>query len=254
LSLAFLCLAAQGAADVLIDGPGGPRRYATNEDYAETLVPAAMEHFGRKEYRQALADFEGILMWNRYHPKALRYSADCLYYQGKRREALIYYERYLDLKGTAGDLATRAFAESLRKKVGPLPARFSDEERGGGSAVHWMPARDLDAAIRKDRSKPVLLFFTSPDLSGCVHMRREFFEDPEVAAWINERFIAVVLVNRQWDDGKTSHEATELQRRFKIKDYPTVIVNLAGTRKTATHVDFATGDRDAAFQWLKEGI
>ena len=54
------------------------------------------------------------------------------------------------------------------------------------------------------------------------------FHDAELAAKINERFIAVRVTDRMQEEGRNKPDVDELQRRFGVRGFPTVVIADAG--------------------------
>jgi thiol:disulfide interchange protein len=73
-------------------------------------------------------------------------------------------------------------------------------------------------------SKPILYDFTADWCPPCRLMTREVFSDPGRAQRINLMFVPVQVLDRSREEGHNSPEVAELQSRYRIDGFPTLIV------------------------------
>ncbi|MEO8379107.1 MAG: thioredoxin family protein [Acidobacteriota bacterium] len=88
--------------------------------------------------------------------------------------------------------------------------------------IHWIEPAEavrLSAATKK----PILYDFTAAWCRPCHMLDEEVFSNPALAAEINERFLAVRVVDRQQEEGKNAPVVEELQRRYTVRGFPTVV-------------------------------
>lgn len=91
----------------------------------------------------------------------------------------------------------------------------------------WSTDYPASVAAATKAGKPLLLDFTGSDWCGwCIKLRKEVFDTPAFAAWAKDR---VVLVEIDFPNGKPQSDAVkrqneELQQRFRIEGYPTIIL------------------------------
>jgi thioredoxin-related protein len=67
------------------------------------------------------------------------------------------------------------------------------------------------------------LDFTAEWCAPCHQLDAEVFADPELAAEINERFVAIRVTDRYREDGRNTPVVAELQRRYGVNAFPTVV-------------------------------
>jgi thiol:disulfide interchange protein len=89
--------------------------------------------------------------------------------------------------------------------------------------VRWVRL-DEAAMMATSTNRPLLIDFTADWCAPCHVLDREVFQDPEMAAEINERFIAVRVTDRQQEDGKNSAAVEALQERYGVNGFPTVVI------------------------------
>lgn len=88
--------------------------------------------------------------------------------------------------------------------------------------VNWV---GIDEGLRLAQAtgKPMLIDFTAEWCQPCHVLDAEVFQNAEIAKKINERFVAVRVTDRQQEDGQNTPRVAELQQRFQVQGFPTVV-------------------------------
>ncbi|HEX7679429.1 MAG TPA: thioredoxin family protein [Thermoanaerobaculia bacterium] len=112
--------------------------------------------------------------------------------------------------------------------------------------IQWM---DIDqAAAASTRShRPILYEFSAEWCGPCHLLEREVFMDPDLAAKINNRYIAVKVVDRQREDGRNSDNVQRLIDRYSVNAFPTVVIATRDGSVRDRTVGYPGRDRFAAF-------
>ena len=108
-----------------------------------------------------------------------------------------------------------------------------DRKADGPGQIHW--SRASSAATEAGRlGKPVLYDFTAAWCAPCKLLDRDW-EDGEVAEQVNATFVPVRVIDRTREDGRNSPEIAELQRRYEVSAFPTLVVASPDGRLIAKH-------------------
>lgn len=95
------------------------------------------------------------------------------------------------------------------------------------SAGEWLVGWQNALQAAQAAGKPILVNFTGSDWCGwCIRLKQEVFDTPEFAAWAAERVVLLVVdfPMRQRLPEAQARENDELQRRFGIQGYPTIVL------------------------------
>jgi len=110
----------------------------------------------------------------------------------------------------------------------------TDKEKDGHGArlVKWTPAEGAVAAARRS-GKPILYDFTAEWCAPCKMLDRDGWADARVAALVNDSFVAARVVDRTREDGKNAPWIDELQQRYRVNAFPTLVVAAPDGREIA---------------------
>lgn len=149
----------------------------------------------------------------------------------------------------AGFLAGRLIAGMNEPAPTPAvagpPAGAGTHASPGGLA--WVP---IDAAIAESRrtGKPVLFDFNADWCPPCQRMKRDVFDNAALARAIEAEVVPVSVVDRYRETGSNPPEVDELQRRFGIEAFPTLVAFSPETGKFVKDAGF--GGADYTVEWI----
>ena len=127
----------------------------------------------------------------------------------------------------------------------------TDRGTGKKSLVSWMPAEKVAAAARAG-SRPILYDFTAEWCAPCHVLDREGWNDREIAALVNARFAAARIVDRQKEEGRNTAAIANLQRRYSVDGFPTLVVAAPDGREIAKFAGWR--GREALATFLRESL
>lgn len=112
----------------------------------------------------------------------------------------------------------------------------TDKEKGsdgaGAGLVKWTAPEGAVAAARSS-GKPILYDFTAEWCAPCKMLDRDGWADARVAALVNDSFVAARIVDRTREDGKNAPWIDELQQRYRVNAFPTLVVAAPDGREIA---------------------
>ncbi len=89
--------------------------------------------------------------------------------------------------------------------------------------VHWTSYASAVSESQRT-GKPVMLDFNAEWCGPCQMLKRTVFDVPEMARKVEAQVIPVSVVDRYREDGRNPPETDELQRRYRIEGFPTLVV------------------------------
>jgi thiol:disulfide interchange protein len=92
---------------------------------------------------------------------------------------------------------------------------------GAKAAVQWVSIEE-GVMLARASNKPLMLYFTAAWCAPCHQLEADVFAKPELAAEINDKFIAVKVVDRQREDGQNTPDVASLEQRFNVRGFPTI--------------------------------
>jgi thiol-disulfide isomerase/thioredoxin len=117
--------------------------------------------------------------------------------------------------------------------------------------VQWVPISD-SIARAKATSKLLMYDFTADWCAPCHRMAEDVFADPAAARWIDEHFVAVQVLERREATEAESEAVNELQQRYKVTGFPTLVV--VGTDGLGPHQSVGFSDAQTTRRFLEAAL
>ena len=102
--------------------------------------------------------------------------------------------------------------------------------------INWLAASKIDLTGRSYQPKLILYSFTAKDNDLCIKMNNTSFLSKEVVNIVNEQFVPVQVQNVEvLDESETCKISSELQQKFVVFIYPTLVVTLPNGKVIESH-------------------
>jgi thiol:disulfide interchange protein len=115
--------------------------------------------------------------------------------------------------------------------------------------VRWVPLEKASAAAAA-AGKPALYDFTAQWCLPCHRLDDEGWSDEALAGIANRGFVPARVMDREREEGKNTPLVAELQRKYNVESFPTLIVAGADGKEIARMEGW--GGKDALEKFLKE--
>jgi thiol:disulfide interchange protein len=113
-------------------------------------------------------------------------------------------------------------AAALAFRLATLIASRGHKDTGEG-LVRWQPAGAVASSARQS-NRPLLYDFTAAWCGPCHRLDAEGWADSQVAGLVNESFVPARAVDRAREDGQNPPWIAELEQRYAVVAFPTLII------------------------------
>jgi thiol:disulfide interchange protein len=96
-------------------------------------------------------------------------------------------------------------------------------EKAEHDLVRWMPISQA-IGIARTTHRPVFYEFSAAWCGPCKMLEREVFMDEDLAKRINDRFIAVKVVDTKQEEGRNWPDVQALMDRYSVNAFPTIVI------------------------------
>jgi thiol:disulfide interchange protein len=121
-----------------------------------------------------------------------------------------------------------------------------DRGSEGSGLVRWTAAESAAATARAS-GKPILYDFTAEWCAPCRVLDADGWSDREVAALVNSSFVPARVVDRMREEGKNPAWIDELQRRYGVGAFPTLVIAGPDGKAIAVSQGFAGKEKLVEF-------
>ncbi|MEP6994129.1 MAG: thioredoxin family protein [Acidobacteriota bacterium] len=121
-------------------------------------------------------------------------------------------------------------------------------KESGAGLVRWQP-HEKAAALSQATKKPILYQFTAAWCGPC-HLLDKNWSDASIAQSVNGEFVPSRVIDRQREDGENPPDIGDLQRRYDITAFPTLVAVAPDGRLLGKLEGY--GGRDVLLRFLKE--
>ena len=158
------------------------------------------------------------------------------------------------LIGQMPDRATRAREPRLlvgtSSSQATRPAHRDRAPAARGPELSRWTTYDLALEESRRNGKPVLLDFNAAWCGPCRMLKRQLFDAGSMGEAVQEAVIPVSIVDRYREDGRNSAHTEELQRRYQIEAFPTLVVFSPRTGRSAKLRGFGGAER--TLSWIQK--
>lgn len=124
----------------------------------------------------------------------------------------------------------------LRLAMLPLECRHQHVTAGG---VQWISINDFKPEERQDR-KYLLYEFGADWCEPCKRLENNVLKNRQIAALISSRFVPIQVRDKLKESGKNTRPVAQLEKKYHIFAFPTLVVANASGDVVATLVGSAS--------------
>lgn len=117
-----------------------------------------------------------------------------------------------------------AAALLLIARVAVWGTTTQQDKQSQASAINWIPTKDFDRADAVEKRKLILYKFTAAWSDPCQRLESEILINHKVSDLAKSSFVPVVVQDRLREDGRNTDEVVDLQKRYHVFAFPTLVI------------------------------
>ena len=121
-----------------------------------------------------------------------------------------------------------------------------DDVGTGAGLIRWVKAADA-TEIARTSGKPILYDFTAEWCGPCKALDKDAWANAGVAEFVNGSFVPARVMDRMREEGRNPPWMDQLQQKYRVAAFPTLVVASPDGREIATTQGYAGRQRLLAF-------
>jgi thioredoxin-related protein len=118
--------------------------------------------------------------------------------------------------------------------------------------IQWVAVPEAPR-VAESSGKPILYVFSAAWCAPCRRLEREVLQSHRYADLVNQRFVPVLVVDREREDGQNPAAVRELQDRYQVPGFPTLVVARSDGRQLGQRAGVRGGGAAVA-RFLEQGL